>query len=106
MIILFLKNRLGLLALCMALLPAALSTEAQAAARPFSTRFTANTNGNLTQIGNTIMTCSTCTVINNTSTMINFDGDTDTSTFNSSSADLSIPPGSTILWAEIGRAHV
>jgi uncharacterized repeat protein (TIGR01451 family) len=96
---LFPKNHLGLLALCLALLLAALSTEAQAAARPFSTRFTANTNGNLTQIGNTIMTCSTCTVINNTSTMINFDGDTDTSTFNSSSANLTIPSGSTVLWA-------
>ena len=83
----------------MALLLAALSPEALAAPRPFSIRFTTNTNGNMTQIGNTIMTCSTCTVINNTSTMINFDGDADSSTFNSSSADLTIPPGSTILWA-------
>ena len=99
MIILFLKNRFGLVALCMAMLFAALSTQAQAASRPFSIRFTANTNGNLTQIGNTVMTCSTCTVINNTSTMINFDGDADTSTFNSSSADLTIPSGSTVLWA-------
>lgn len=96
---LFPKNRSGLLAICMALLLSALSPEAQAAARPFSIRYTTNTNGNLTQIGNTVMTCSTCTVINNTSTMINFDGDTDPSTFNSSSANLTIPSGSTVLWA-------
>jgi uncharacterized repeat protein (TIGR01451 family) len=95
----FTKNRSGWLALCMALLLAAMSTEALAAARPFSIRYTTNTNGNMTQIGNTIMTCSTCTSINNNSTMINFDGDTDSSTFNSSSADLTIPSGSTILWA-------
>lgn len=98
MIILLLKKHLGEVALCIALL-FALSVEAQAAARPFSTRFTANTNGNLVQTGNTVMTCSTCTVINNTSTMIDFDGDADPSTFNSSSADLTIPSGSTILWA-------
>lgn len=96
---LFSKNRLGLLALCTAFLLAAMCTEALAAARPFSIRYTTNTNGNLTQVGNTIMTCSVCTVLNNTSTMINFDGDTDTSTFNSSSADLTIPSGSTVLWA-------
>jgi uncharacterized repeat protein (TIGR01451 family) len=94
-----LKNRAGLLALCVTLLLAALSTEASAAARPFSIRYTTNTNGNVTQIGNTVMACSTCTAINNTSTMINFDGDTDASTFNSSSADLTIPSGSKILWA-------
>jgi len=99
MIRLFTTNRSGVLALCLALLLGATSTAALAAARPFSIRYTTNTNGNMTQIGNTIMTCSTCTVINNTSTMINFDGDSDPSTFNSSSADLTIPPGSTVLWA-------
>lgn len=73
--------------------------QAQAGARPFSIRFTANTNGNLQQIGNTSMVCTTCTYINNTSTMVDFDGDADSSTFNSSSADLVLPAGSTVLWA-------
>jgi hypothetical protein len=92
-------NRSGLLVLCMALLLAALSPEALAAARPFSIRYTTNTNGNMVQIGNTIMTCTVCTVQNGTSTVVNFDGDSDPATFNSSSADLTIPSGSTILWA-------
>lgn len=96
---LLLKNRPGLVALCMALLLSVLATETQAAARPFSIRYTTNTNGNLTQIGNTSMVCSVCTFINNTSTLINVDRDADTSTYNSSSADLTIPAGSTILWA-------
>ncbi len=99
MMLRFLKNRPGLLALCMALLLAAFSTEAMAAARPFSIRYTTNTNGNVIQTGNTIMVCSVCGYVNNTSTMINFNGDTDPSTFNSSSANLNLPAGSTVLWA-------
>ena len=101
MLRLFPINRSGLLVLCMALLLAALSPEALAAARPFSIRYTTNTNGNMTQIGNTIMTCSACAAWNNSAGLImsNFDGDTDSSTFNSSSADLTIPSGSTVLWA-------
>jgi len=101
MIKIFTNYRSGWLALCMAILLAVLSTESLAAARPFSIRYTTNTNGNLTQIGNTIMTCTPCGAnqINNNSTMNNFDGDVDPSTFNSSSADLTIPSGSTILWA-------
>ena len=86
----------------MALLLAALSPEALAAARPFSIRYTTNTNGNMTQIGNTVMTCSAnCAAWNNSAGLVmsNFDGDTDSSTFNSSNADLTIPPGSTVLWA-------
>jgi len=95
------QNRSGLLALCLAVLLSAYSTVALAAARPFSIRYTTNTNGNMTQIGNTIMTCTPCGAnqINNNSTMNDFDGDSDPSTFNSSSADLTIPPGSTVLWA-------
>ncbi|MDD5057077.1 MAG: DUF11 domain-containing protein [Sideroxydans sp.] len=94
------KIQSGFIALCMALMLAALPDAAEAAARPFSMRFTANTNGNLVQTGNTIMVCSgTCTAINNTSNMIDFDGDTDPSTSKSSSADITIPSGSTVLWA-------
>ena len=88
-------NRSGLLVLCMALLLSALSPEALAAARPFSIRYTTNTNGNMTQIGNTVMTCTSgCAAWNNSPGLVmsNFDGDTDASTFNSSSADLTIPP--------------
>ena len=100
MTMLFRKNRSGLLALCMVLLFGILSTEALAAARPFSIRYTTNTNGNLVQVGNTIMVCSgACSSVNNSITMIDVDRDNDPSTVNSSSADLTIPPGSTILWA-------
>ena len=96
---LFSKNHPGLIALCTAFLLAALSNEALAAARPFSIRYTTNTNGNLTQIGNTVMVCTPCGTTNITSTMLNVDKDTDSSTLNSSSADLTIPSGSTVLWA-------
>lgn len=100
----FLKNRTAFFALCIAMLLAALPTEAQAAARPFSIRFTTNTNGNVVQTGNTNMVCNPgvglgCNIINNNSNMIDFNGDTDPSTFNSSNANLTIPAGSTILWA-------
>ncbi|GEM_PF-1466482 len=76
-----------------------LSFDAQAAPRPFAVRYSTNVNGNLAQTGNTVMVCTPCGATNISSTMLDFDGDTDLSTFNSSSADLTIPSGSTILWA-------
>lgn len=85
--------------MCCALVCAVLPSPVQAAARPFSVRYTTNTNGNLVQTGNTIMVCTPCGTHNGNSTMIDIDKDADPSTINSSSADLTIPSGSTILWA-------
>ncbi len=76
------------------------ASQAQAAVRAFTIRYTANTNGNIAQTGNVVMKCSgTCTSINNTSNMVDVDVDSDASTFNSSSADLSLPAGANILFA-------
>ena len=83
--------------------------------RPFATRYQTNTNGDIVLIGNTLMTCSptgtngaSCanarngagSLLNNNSfTMVYVDADSDPTTFNSSSADLSLPAGATVLWA-------
>ncbi|NVN90475.1 MAG: DUF11 domain-containing protein [Desulfuromonadales bacterium] len=87
---------------------------AHAADRSFTRRFNANANGDIKLIGNTSMTCQdgttgggiTCAAAqagglanNNDFTMRDVDIDSDSTTFNSSSADLNLSSGSNILWA-------
>ena len=92
--------------------------EAQVA-RAFTPRFTATMTGDIVFIGNTIMTCSSDTVTpgvlnpancaaaqsgalpkwNNNFTMVHVDDDGDITTFNSSSATLTLPPGATVRFA-------
>ncbi|NOT33723.1 MAG: DUF11 domain-containing protein [Candidatus Eisenbacteria bacterium] len=79
--------------------------------RAFGTRFTANTNGDVTLIGNTLMSCNgggTCTngrngtgasLNNNDFTMTYVDVDGDGTTTSSSTATLTLPAGATVLWA-------
>jgi large repetitive protein len=89
----------------------------EAAPRTFAQRFTANAAGDITIIGNTLLTCSTtgtngaqCVAArtggattaaptNNSFTMINVDVDADAATFNSSTAGLTMPAGSSVLFA-------
>lgn len=88
-----------------------------AAPRTFAQRYTTNAKGDITIVGNTLMTCSTtgtnggqCVTAqtggsptvaptNNSFTMINVDVDADATTFNSSTAGLAMPTGSTVLFA-------
>ncbi len=78
--------------------------------RDFEERASFNTNGNITLIGNTLMTCessSNCTdtqngiinTNNNSFNMVNVNIDTAAALNNSSSADLTMPVGSTVLFA-------
>lgn len=93
---------------------AAMALAAPAAAqviRGFNPRVTVNQRGDITLIGNTIMTCSGgggCTngrngtggqTNNNSHTMVYVDIDGDASTFSSSTADLSLPAGAAVSWA-------
>jgi len=100
--------RTALALLWLALLPAL--AEAQVA-RTFVPRFNVQTTGDVTLIGNTLMTCSgggqcpaarnggTGNVSNQNFTMQYVDVDGDASTFSSSTATLTLPPGATVLWA-------
>jgi uncharacterized repeat protein (TIGR01451 family) len=91
------------------LLPAAAAAQV---IRAFTPRYTTNDNGEITLIGNTMMTCNgngnQCnqgrngngnSVNNNDVTMTYVDADADGTTFSSSSAVLAIPSGATVLWA-------
>ena len=85
-------------------------TAAQAADRSFSIRFQTNDSGNIAMAANTIMTCPasdpTCAAAqggapdnNNDYVMTWVDVDSDGTTFDSSSADLTLPAGATVLFA-------
>jgi uncharacterized repeat protein (TIGR01451 family) len=79
--------------------------------RAFTPRFSTNDNGDITLIGNTMMTCSaggSCAtgqagtgnrLDDGDFTMAYVDVDLDGTTFSSSSATLSLPPGATVVWA-------
>lgn len=79
--------------------------------RGFSPRFSSNANGDITTIGNTVMSCSgggQCnnarngtggSINNNDFNMQYVDVDGDGSTFSSSTATLSTPAGTTVMWA-------
>jgi hypothetical protein len=96
-----------LIALLAALFVAA---PAHAADTPFSVRYAQTLHGNLSAVGNTLMSCPTgarnCAAArsgspysNNDFTMTYVDVDSDATTFDSSSATLSLPAGSTVAWA-------
>src|ERR1051325_2384014 len=98
---------LPLLALLTALFVAA---AAPAADTPFSVRYAQTLRGNLSAVGNTLMTCPTgasnCAAAqsgspysDNDFAMTYVDIDGDSSTWDSSSATLTLPAGSTIAWA-------
>ncbi len=80
-----------------------------AAEAPLTQRFALTTLGDIALVGNAIVTCDTadpgCVTAltsgqpSNTWTMFHVDVDADGSTFNSSSADLSVPAGATVLFA-------
>jgi len=79
--------------------------------RAFAPRFATNQRGDVTLIGNTLMSCSgggQCTngrngsggnVNNNNFTMVYVDADTDATTFSASSATLALAPGASVLFA-------
>jgi hypothetical protein len=85
-------------------------TSAQAADRAFTVRFQTNDSGNIAFAANTIMTCpasaATCAASqagapgdNNDYVMRYVDVDSDATTFDSSSADLTLPAGASVLFA-------
>lgn len=88
----------------------ALAGAASAAVTPFTARYTANTTGDVSITGNTVVTCPPaaggCAAVlagadgrNNDFTMTYVDIDGDPATFASSSADLSVPSGAQVLFA-------
>jgi large repetitive protein len=94
------------------LVPALACTSPAAADTPFKARFSANANGDVAVVGNTLETCqssvggcdaaragSGSTLNNNGFTMERVDVDSDAATFNSSSAHLILPPGARVLFA-------
>ena len=85
-------------------------SEAQAADRSFAVRFQTNDSGNIAMAANTLMTCSAsdpaCPAAqaggpdnNNDFVMTYVDTDSDAATFDSSSADLTLPGGASVLFA-------
>ena len=96
--------------LCALLATLLVAAPAHAADAPFSLRFAQTLHGNLGALGNTLMTCpsaaSNCAAArsgsaynDNDFTMGYVNVDSDASTFDSSSATLSLPAGSTVVWA-------
>jgi fimbrial isopeptide formation D2 family protein/uncharacterized repeat protein (TIGR01451 family) len=86
----------------------------QAALRNFGSRFATTTTGNIIMTGNTLMSCdisvvgcaaaragtaSGAALNNNNFNMVRIDTDSDPLTNNSSTTQINIPSGSTILWA-------
>jgi len=80
------------------------------AVTPFSTRYSTNAAGDISIIGNSMLTCPTAaagcaaaqaggTGVNNDFTMTRVDIDGDAGTFDSSSATLSVPAGGQVLFA-------
>ncbi|MEE8603270.1 Ig-like domain-containing protein, partial [Euzebya tangerina] len=112
-----LRVLVGVLAAAMALTgmasPAAAQTGPPPASgdRSFGPAFSINTPGDITQTGNVVVSCTpgqgncdaaragTQSGSNNSLAMINVDIDSDPNTFNSSTADLTIPAGGEVLYA-------
>jgi hypothetical protein len=96
---------------------AVLSAPAQAIDTPFTSRFAQTVRGNVSPVGNTLMTCparvacaaarsgtaSGDALNNNSYAMSRVDIDGDASTFDSSSATVSLPSGSTVVWAGLSE---
>lgn len=95
----------------------ALPTPAQAADRGFTERFSVNDTGDITLVGNTVMTCvdgspgcltaqnagprttQNASVNNNAFAMTYVDVDADPATFDSSTSSLALPDGAQVLFA-------
>ncbi|MFN8113536.1 MAG: hypothetical protein U0R51_10090 [Solirubrobacterales bacterium] len=103
-----------LAALLLAIAAVLASPAAASADRSFAPRFSANDTGDITFVANTLMTCpegtlcsqaraGTATPIsnlqNNAYAMTYVDVDSDSSTFDSSTSELSLPAGSLVLFA-------
>ncbi len=93
-----------------ALALALLAAPARAADAPFAPRFATTVRGDITAVGNTLMTCpiaaANCAAArggaaynDNDFAMEYIDNDGDAATFDSSSATVSLPAGSTVVWA-------
>lgn len=109
----FATSRYWLAAGCALLVLAGVSPAQAQITRNFTIRYSANVNGDFAAIGNTVTYCdltagnASCngapsgSSIDNQSvgTIINVDVDGDAVTFNSSSANLSVPSGSTVRFA-------
>ncbi len=106
-----LRRMLPLVAMIAAML---LAPAVASADRSFTTRFSANDTGDIAFVGNTLMSCPDSTLCtqarngtatpisnlqNNSYAMTYVDVDSDSSTFNSSTAGMSLPSGSQVLWA-------
>ena len=100
------------LAAALALAALALAAPAQAqVVRSFTPRFSISTTGDITLLGNTLMSCSgngQCakgqggtgnSIDDNDFNMVYVDVDADATTFCSSTSDLALPAGATVLWA-------
>jgi hypothetical protein len=93
--------------LCATLMSAVLAAPASATDAPFTTRFAQTARGDIAAVGNTLMTCpGSCsaaqngtTANDNDFTMGYVDVDGDGSTASSSRATVSLPVGTTVLWA-------
>ncbi len=113
---------LSLMLLASALAPTLMTppriVEASTIYNPFNARFRTEDFGDITFVANSLMTCSTATgalnaancaaaragsaavsLTNNNYNMVGLDIDADPATDNSSSAQLNLPPGSTVLFA-------
>ena len=92
----------------------AVPATSSAADRTFAPRYQTHTRGNITMAANTLLSCpegaancdaaragtgSSANLANNGWAMANVDVDADAATFNSSSADVSIPAGATVSFA-------
>ena len=104
------RRRLAGIALT-SLLALAVTAPAASADRAFSTRFATTLHGGLTTAGNTLLTCNPATAgcttalagggtqTNGDFTMRRVDVDGVTSTFDSSTATVSMPAGAEVVWA-------
>ena len=112
----FITMRKAAIVVALLLLCCATSAQAQVV-NPFDVRYSANERGDVEMVGNVLITCATS--VNNCGTLQGgtgnngpatryVDTDTDATTTNSSSATLSLPAGSTVLFAGLywgGRAN-
>jgi Protein of unknown function (DUF3344)/Ig domain of plant-specific actin-binding protein len=96
--------------LCATLALALVAAPARAADAPFTPRFATTVRGDVTAVGNTLMTCpiaaANCAAARNGAAyndndfaMEYVDVDGDAATFDSSSATVSLPAGATVVWA-------
>jgi Protein of unknown function (DUF3344) len=93
--------------LCATVALALLAAPAHAADAPFTPRFATTAPGDVTAVGNTLMTCpgscaaaqSSTTANDNDYVMARVNIDNDGTNFDSSSATVTLPPSSTVLWA-------